>query len=82
MLFEHLLHFLAAKPAFPSWGLEATPMFDVLVDDDESAAGLQYPAELCDGSFDFDGVLQTLGRIYKIEGAVPEWVLREGATAG
>ena len=38
---QQLLQFALPKPSFPGWGLKASPLLGVLVDDDEFAAGLE-----------------------------------------
>ena len=82
MLAQHRLKFFLTEPAFPSRRLKATPVIDILVYDDELAAGLEHTAELGDGGFNVDGMLQTFGGVDGVEGFIAKGVARERRTAG
>jgi hypothetical protein len=60
------------EPLFPGGGFEAAPVFGVLVDDGEAAAGLEDAAEFGDGGFDVDGVFERFGGVDAVERVVAE----------
>jgi hypothetical protein len=76
---EEFEEFVAVKPFFPGGGIEAAPVFGVLVDDGEAAAGLEDAAEFGDGGFDVDGVFEGFSGVDAIEGVVLEGEGEEGS---
>lgn len=72
----------AVEPGFPVRGFQAAPVFDVLVDDDELAAGLEDAGEFGDGAFNIDSVLEAFRGVDEIESVIGEGVLGEGSAAG
>jgi hypothetical protein len=75
---EETFQFAAAEPTLPFRGLEASPGFRVLIDNDDPAGGLDDAAKLGDGEVDIDGVFEGLGGVGSIAGFGRE---REGGHA-
>ena len=80
MTCEQPLHLFSLKPLLPGGGLEAAPVFGVLVDDDELAAGLEYAGEFGYRSINVNSVFEAFGGVDEVEGIISKRVLGEGAT--
>src|SRR5207248_72737 len=68
--------------ALPLRRLQLPEMLRVLVDDRDTAAGLDDPADLADRHVDLDCVLERLGRICCVEPAILERQRRHRSGAG
>ncbi len=82
MFAQHRFEFFLTEPTFPTRRFKAAPVIDILIDDDELAAGLEHAAKLGDGGFNVDGMFQTFRRVDGVEGLVSKGVARERGTAG
>lgn len=64
--------FLAVEPAFPLRSFEPAPLFGVLVDDDDPAAGLDNSADFANGALDVDCMLERFRGVGEVEAVVRE----------
>jgi hypothetical protein len=74
---EEFEEFFFVEPGLPWRGFQAAPVFGVLVDDDEAAAGFEDAAEFGDRAFDIDGVFERFGGVDGVERRGGEWEVVE-----
>src|ERR1035437_3465362 len=69
---QQAFEFLASEPFLPLRSMQAAPVFGVLIDDRDAAAGFYHAADFAHRLFDFHRMFQALGGVGSVEEGILE----------
>src|SRR5450759_3605716 len=67
---QQAFQFLAGEPSLPLRSVQASPVFGVLIDDRDAAAGLYHAADFAHRLLDLHRMFQALGGVGAVEEAI------------